>query len=134
MVIIDIKSRLSLDFTNVIDFKNIKDIQDVHNIFKDTLDFPDYYGNNLDALHDCMSDLSWQNKSILNIKIQNLSKVVDIDKDFTEKMILVLQSAENRSHEEVDNQEKFSQEPKINIFIEVDSKSIVELLIGKINT
>ncbi|MGH3609345.1 MAG: barstar family protein, partial [Pseudonocardiaceae bacterium] len=24
------------------------------------LDFPAWYGRNLDALHDCLADLSWQ--------------------------------------------------------------------------
>ena len=25
----------------------------------DALSFPDWFGNNLDALHDCLTDLSW---------------------------------------------------------------------------
>ena len=29
-----------------------------HRIIKDTLGFPDWYGNNLDALLDCLTDIS----------------------------------------------------------------------------
>ena len=31
--------------------------QDAHRALKEALGFPDYYGNNLDALHDCLTDL-----------------------------------------------------------------------------
>ena len=29
-----------------------------HAYLRDVLDFPDYYGENLDALHDCLGDIS----------------------------------------------------------------------------
>lgn len=32
--------------------------QDVHQAFAEALSFPDHYGNNLDALHDCLTDIS----------------------------------------------------------------------------
>lgn len=31
--------------------------QDAHRALKEALGFPDYYGHNLDALHDCLTDL-----------------------------------------------------------------------------
>ena len=30
----------------------------VHDYLKETLDFPEYYGKNLDALYDCLTDLA----------------------------------------------------------------------------
>ncbi len=33
-------------------------IADIHEKLADTLGFPDYYGMNLDALHDCLGDIS----------------------------------------------------------------------------
>lgn len=44
--------RIELDFTNC------KTIEGLHEMFKETFDFPDYYGRNLDALWDCLTDLS----------------------------------------------------------------------------
>ena len=31
---------------------------DLHRALSDTLAFPDHYGNNLDALHDCLTEIS----------------------------------------------------------------------------
>ena len=39
-----------------LDFSDCKYISQVHKKLKETLKFPDYYGENLDALWDCMRD------------------------------------------------------------------------------
>ena len=39
-----------------VDFSNVKHFIDIHEILKRDLDFPDYYGGNLDALWDCLTD------------------------------------------------------------------------------
>lgn len=31
---------------------------DLHRAFADALAFPDHYGNNLDALHDCLTEIT----------------------------------------------------------------------------
>lgn len=36
----------------------LSDLTQVHDYLKEQLDFPEYYGKNLDALHDCLTDLS----------------------------------------------------------------------------
>lgn len=36
-----------------------------HNYIKKELKFPDYYGNNLDALYDCLTDISTDTEIIL---------------------------------------------------------------------
>lgn len=41
--------------TNIeLDFSNCKYISSIHKVLKDAFDFPEYYGENLDALWDCL--------------------------------------------------------------------------------
>ena len=42
----------------IIDCTQIKTREDFHRIFRETLVFPEWYGNNLDALYDCLTELS----------------------------------------------------------------------------
>ena len=41
-----------------IDCRGFVPRSDLHKAFADALAFPDHYGNNLDALHDCLTDIS----------------------------------------------------------------------------
>ena len=41
----------------IIDFSNLKTHWDIHRIIKEGLDFPEYYGGNLDALWDFLTDM-----------------------------------------------------------------------------
>ena len=40
-----------------IDLREVQDREDMHFLFKDVLEFPDYYGCNWDALWDCLTDM-----------------------------------------------------------------------------
>ena len=40
-----------------IDLSCIKSREELHGALKQDLHFPDYYGNNLDALADCLTDI-----------------------------------------------------------------------------
>lgn len=40
-----------------IDCRGFVPRSDLHKAFADALSFPDHYGNNLDALHDCLTDI-----------------------------------------------------------------------------
>lgn len=39
-----------------LDFSKVKYFNDIHKIIQNTFNFPDFYGENLDALWDCMRD------------------------------------------------------------------------------
>ena len=41
-----------------IDCAAIRTRDDLHRIFREALQFPEWYGSNLDALHDCLTSLS----------------------------------------------------------------------------
>ncbi len=45
-----------MDFT-VIDCTYVTGADSLHDALKTALDFPDYYGKNLDALFDCLTDI-----------------------------------------------------------------------------
>ena len=40
-----------------IDCSQIHDVKEFHTILSQALDFPDWYGHNLDALYDCLTEL-----------------------------------------------------------------------------
>ena len=61
-----------------------------HDYLKEIFNLPDYYGNNLDALYDCMSELDDTKIVILNMKDLN---------DFSLEVINVF----NDVHDEYDN-------------------------------
>ena len=41
-----------------VDLSGIKTVEDLHNELKEAFEFPDYYDGNLDALHDCLTDIA----------------------------------------------------------------------------
>ncbi len=42
----------------IIDCSQIKTREELHRCFRESLSFPAWYGNNLDALYDCLGELS----------------------------------------------------------------------------
>ena len=42
----------------IIDCSEVHTREDLHRIFRETLSFPEWYGNNLDALHDCLMEIT----------------------------------------------------------------------------
>lgn len=51
----------------ILDGNVIRDREMLHDILADSLGFPDWYGRNLDALHDCLTDVQEETQ----IRIQN---------------------------------------------------------------
>lgn len=44
----------------VVDGRRMRDRASVLSAIADGCDFPDWFGHNLDALHDCLGDLGWR--------------------------------------------------------------------------
>lgn len=73
----------------IIDLKNVKNKEEAHNIIKEALELPEYYGANLDALNDALSEIE-----------EGSSIVIYVDEDMSEdieKIISVFASEEHLS-------------------------------------
>ena len=57
--------------TIIIDGNEIISMSDIHRIFAEELDFPEWYGKNLDALYDCLGDVTEE----LEIVVENKSEL-----------------------------------------------------------
>lgn len=55
-----------------VDFSKVEYYIEIHEVLKHDLDFPDYYGGNLDALWDCLTDMLCD---ISFIEICNFEKI-----------------------------------------------------------
>ena len=77
-----------------VDLGNIYTKEALHYHLKKDLEFPDYYGRNLDALMDCLTDMREDSE----IEILNLSELVDNLGDYAERTLSVFHRAafENR--------------------------------------
>jgi len=63
-----------------------------HEDLKLGLDFPNYYGGNLDAFNDCLSDLLPPDKTGLVIIFRNFDEFAGLDKRYCEALLDVIAS------------------------------------------
>ena len=66
-----------------LDGKLIK--KDGHDYLKKSLNFPDYYGKNLDALYDCLTDIGVDTEIVLKNKSYVSYDIVDTFIDASEE-------------------------------------------------
>ena len=98
-----------------LDFRNVKDYADVHRVIKRELDFPDYYGGNLDAFWDCLKGLIGDPIHIEILGIDVLQQKCG------EKAAIMVETLRELKHY---NNDKYAHEIKIEI---VDGEHRVEL-------
>ncbi|MCM1179566.1 MAG: barstar family protein [Clostridium sp.] len=76
----------------VLDFEGIKSREELHQYLKDALRLPDYYGNNLDALHDCMGE----KKETFCISIYHFAELEKELGEYARRLIQVLTDMESK--------------------------------------
>jgi RNAse (barnase) inhibitor barstar len=65
----------------ILDFSGVTE-KNVHDYLKEKLSFPEHYGKNLDALYDCLTEISSPTcMGIFNTECKNLSAVIQVFKD-----------------------------------------------------
>lgn len=76
----------------IFDGLEMQDFDGFHREISMTMRFPDYYGKNIDALQDCLSDLSWiNNKKYIIFFIKNFEFFLKKEgKENIDSVILVL--------------------------------------------
>ena len=99
----------------LINFTNIQNVREIHQIIKKEFDFPDYYGMNWDAFWDCITDLAGRN---LNIEIVGLDKIYG---KFSKDVDILLESLKDLKH--IYNNKY---ENKISIYVH-HGQSVVEI-------
>jgi len=73
----------------VIDGSKMKDKISLHAYLKEQCKFPEYYGNNLDALYDVLTD----REEPLEIRLENVQELKEILCGYGEAFIETLQDA-----------------------------------------
>ena len=84
----------------VIDFSNMKTHWEIHQIIKEGLDFPDYYGCNWDAFWDCLTDMLGRP---IHIEIIGLEVIAQKFGDAADKMLEILQEFKHCDDDEYVN-------------------------------
>ena len=72
----------------LLDFGDCKNISDIHQVIKKAFNLPDYYGENPDALWDCL-DYLYYGEGEVSIKIANTQKLKNELKEALNPLIKV---------------------------------------------
>ena len=72
----------------VIDGAAIRDREGLHGLLAERLDLPAWYGRNLDALHDCLTDLRE-----VTVVLRNAGAMTAALKDYGDKVLRVFRDS-----------------------------------------
>lgn len=102
------------------DGEEVKDISSFYTALVNELEFPEYFGENLDALYDMLTDLQWLNFKCFVIVITNFNAFLS-EEDFETKaeVMAVLDDAIQAWIEDVNDEESW------------DSKKLSVWLLGE---
>ena len=75
----------------ILDGKKMVSREEAHAYLKEIFGFPDYYGKNLDALHDCLTE-----QKDVEIEVQHEEEMLAALGKYGEKLMQVLDDVKNR--------------------------------------
>lgn len=70
-----------------INFSDVTSKDDIHNLLSQALELPEYYGRNLDALYDCLSDICSGNRTA--ITLTGFDKVPEELSSYTNSLVSI---------------------------------------------
>ena len=69
----------------ILDGKKMVSKEETHKYLKETFGFPEYYGENLDALHDCLTEME-----DLEVELLNADDMLSALGDYGKKLLKLL--------------------------------------------
>lgn len=75
----------------VLDGKKMVSKEAAHAYLKETFGFPAHYGNNLDALYDCLTE-----RNVMEIEVEHTEEMLTALGRYGEKLLQVLAGVKNR--------------------------------------
>ncbi len=81
----------------IVDFSKCKYLGEIHQVLKESLAFPNYYGENLDALFDCLRYYTFEKITIIIVGLGNYSLTGNSEAQYVSKMIEVFSDVTKQS-------------------------------------
>ena len=90
----------------ILDFSEIKTVLGLHQYLKKVFDLPDYYGNNMDALWDCLSccynestTIELRNLDVLRKRLEHTAQtMVEVFQDLHDEDGVIIKIIEESEH------------------------------------
>ena len=75
----------------ILDGKKMVSKEETHKYLKETFGFPEHYGNNLDALYDCLME-----RNVMEIEVEHEEEMLAALGKYGEKLMQLLDDVKNR--------------------------------------
>lgn len=81
--------------------KEVTSLQDLFEQMAKTFDFPEWFGNNLDALYDGLTDLDWISASTIILELQDADAICSSEPEAREQFTSLLKKVLNYYHHDL---------------------------------